>query len=205
MHWNAVRNEIGKTTMINPLDTQTTALLVMDHQRMLVDGYLTEPAVHLAKAKDVISKARAAGMPVIYIKVGFRPGYPEVSARNMMFSGVKASARFAHGDPAAEIASEIAPTETDLVVVKHRVSAFEGTDLAMLLRAANIETLVMFGIATSGVVLSTVRQGADLDYRMVVLEDLCADNDAAVHRFLMETLLPRQASVESSSEFLACL
>lgn len=191
--------------MTDTLDTRTTALLVMDHQRMLVDGYLPDAPAHLTRAQEVIAGARAADMPVIYIKVGFRPGYPEVSARNMMFSGVKAAGRFAHGDPAAEIASEIAPTDRDLVVVKHRVSAFEGTDLAMILRAAKVETLVMFGIATSGVVLSTVRQGADLDYRMIVLADLCADNDEAVHRFLIDTLLPRQATVQSSAEFLAGL
>lgn len=187
------------------LDPAKAALLVMDHQRMLVDGYTADPAAHLALAADVIAKARAKGMPVIYIKVGFRPGYPEVSERNMMFAGVKAAGRFASGDPSAEIAAEIAPSDQDIVVVKHRVSAFESTDLAMLLRAAKIETLVMFGIATSGVVLSTVRQGADLDFRMMVLKDLCADNDQAVHRFLIDTLLPRQATVLTSSEFFARL
>jgi len=191
--------------MTEPVDISTTALLVMDHQQMLVDGYLADPAAHLAKAGEVIAKARAAGLPVIYIKVSFRPGHPEVSARNTMFSSVKGAGRFTQGDPSSEIAQDIAPTDRDLIVVKHRVSAFEGTDLAMLLRAAKVETLVMFGIATSGVVLSTVRQGADLDYSMVVLDDLCADNDEAVHRFLVDMILPRQATVQSSAEFLARL
>lgn len=186
-------------------DPSTTALLVMDHQQLLVDGYTADPAAHLAAAASLIERARAAAIQVVYIKVGFRPGYPEVSPNNMMFSAVKANKRFAAGDQAAEIAAAIEPAEQDWVVVKHRVSAFEGTDLAMLLRASKIDTLVMFGIATSGVVLSTVRQGADLDYRMIVLEDLCADNDDAVHRFLLDILLPRQAKVISSEEFSSWL
>ncbi len=187
------------------LDSATSALLVMDHQALLVLGYVADPAAHLARVAATIDLARAAGMMVVYVKVGFRPGYPEVSDSNMMFAGVRAGGRFIEGDPKSEIPSEIAPAPGDVVVVKHRVSAFEGTDLAVVLRSRRVETLVMFGIATSGVVLSTVRQGADLDYRLVVLDDLCSDADAEVHRFLVEKVLPRQARVVTSAAFAGLL
>jgi len=66
---------------------------------------------------------------------------------------------------------------------------------ASVLRAGEIRHLVLCGIATSGVVLSAVRDAWDLDYRIVVLADACADNDAEVHRILLERLLPKQATV----------
>jgi len=184
------------------IDLKKTGLLVMDYQQLLVDGYVANPDAALSQAAEVMQQSRAAGIPVFYVTVGFRPGYPEVSDRNMMFSGVRAGERFRLGDESSAIPDAITPQDGDVVIVKHRVSAFEGTDLAMLLRAHDIETLILFGIATSGVVLSTVRQGADLDYRLVVLGDLCYDGDAEVHQFLIENILPRQAQVIAASDYL---
>jgi nicotinamidase-related amidase len=94
-----------------------------------------------------------------------------------------------------EVHPTLTPKHGDVVVTKHRVSAFAGTDLEMVLRANGIETLVLAGIATSGVVLSTVRHAADSDYKLVVVEDCCSDRDAEVHRVLMEKVFPRQATV----------
>ena len=69
----------------------------------------------------------------------------------------------------------------------------------MVLRSKSIETLILMGISTSGVVLSTVRHAADSDYRLVVVSDGCADPDAEVHRVLVEKVLARQATILSSS------
>jgi len=99
----------------------------------------------------------------------------------------------------------VAPQSGDIVVAKHRVGAFPGTDLDMILRANDIETLVMFGIATSGVVLSTLRHAADADYRLIVLKDCCSDRDAEVHRVLLEKIFPRQARVITAAEFAAAI
>ena len=80
-------------------------------------------------------------------------------------------------------------------MVKKRVSAFAGSDLAVLVRGQRIDTLVLTGIATSGVVLSTLREAADLDFGLVVLADACADADPEVHRVLTEKVFVRQADV----------
>jgi nicotinamidase-related amidase len=85
------------------------------------------------------------------------------------------------------------------------VSAFAGSDLDVVLRSQKIDSLVLTGIATSGVVLSTLRQAADLDFRLTVLRDGCEDADPEVHRVLMDKLFPRQAAVELASEWLARL
>jgi nicotinamidase-related amidase len=170
-----------------------------------LDGYTTDPQKYLNTAANVIGKARAAGAKIIYITVGFRPGFPEVSDNNTMFAGVRTAGWFVRGQLQTDIPAQIAPSATDVVIEKHRVSSFEGTDLALVLRSAKIQTLVLFGIATSGVVLSTTRQASDLDYRLLILRDLCADKDDEVHRVLMEKILPTQASILSSDEFLAQL
>ncbi|MGA8117024.1 MAG: isochorismatase family cysteine hydrolase [Actinocatenispora sp.] len=178
-----------------------SALLIMDVQRGIVDRYADDHDYlpRLGQARDA---ARAAGMPVIYVAVGFRPGFPEISARNKTFAAVRDSAAFANFDATTAIHPDVAPADGDVVVTKRRVSAFAGSDLDVVLRAGNIDTLVLTGIATSGVVLSTLRQAADLDYRLVVLADGCLDSDAEVHRVLTEKVFPRQADVLTVSEWI---
>jgi nicotinamidase-related amidase len=61
---------------------------------------------------------------------------------------------------------------------------------------------VLFGISTSGVVLSTVRWAADMDYKLAVVSDACADRDAEVHRVLIDKVFPWQATVVNTQEFL---
>jgi nicotinamidase-related amidase len=82
------------------------------------------------------------------------------------------------------------------------VSAFAGTDLDMLLRANEIRTLVLFGIATSGVVLSTLLEASDADFEIFVIGDCCTDMDERLHLTLIEGLFPRRAEVLSADGFL---
>src|SRR5262249_51519108 len=83
----------------------------------------------------------------------------------------------------------------DIIVTKRRVSAFTGSDLEVVLRAQGLSHLVLSGISTSGVVLSTLREAADKDYQLTVLSDSCADGDEEVHRILLTKIFPRQAEV----------
>jgi nicotinamidase-related amidase len=61
---------------------------------------------------------------------------------------------------------------------------------------------VLTGISTSGVVLSTLRQAADLDYALTVLRDGCADSDSEVHRILLDKIFPCQADVTATAEWI---
>jgi nicotinamidase-related amidase len=188
-------------------DIAHTALLAMDCQAGIVSIYAKPQEEFVARAAQVLRAARTAGMAVIHVQVGFRPGLPEVSSRNKLFAGVKANPQhqsFFQGASGA-IHPALGPEANDLVVTKHRVSAFAGTDLEMLLRAKKIETLVMFGIATSGVVLSTLLEAGDADYRVVVIEDCCADLDAEIHSALLKRLFPKRAEVLTADEFVKTL
>ncbi len=192
--------------MAEPLtiDRSRTAVLIMDYQAAVVAGFAADQEALVKRAAEVLSHARRAGLKIIYIVVNFRPGYPEVSPRNVNFNAVRQSGRFI-AEAGTEVHPAVAPQPGDITVVKHRVGAFPGTDLDMILRANDIETIIMFGIATSGVVLSTLRHAADADYRLVVLKDCCSDRDAEVHRVLTEKVFPRQATVTTAAEFLAAL
>ncbi|MGH9095799.1 MAG: cysteine hydrolase family protein, partial [Acidimicrobiales bacterium] len=172
----------------------TTAVLLMDFQAGILDRFGTDPGL-VSRINATAEAARSAGLPVLWIKVGFRPGYPEVSGRNRSFSAITTSRMFTDTDPGADLHSDLEVRDTDVVVVKKRVSAFSGSDLDLVLRAAEVDSLALAGIATSGVVLSTIRQAADLDFRLTVLADGCLDGDEEVHRVLVEKVFPRQAEV----------
>jgi nicotinamidase-related amidase len=180
------------------------ALLVMDVQNRIVDMLGDAGDAYLERLRRTVDAARNANVPVIYVVVGFRPGYPEVSSRNKGFSAARSSGRLSGADATA-VHDAVAPREGEVTVTKRRVSAFTGSDLEVVLRAQGIDTLVLSGIATSGVVLSTLRQAADMDYRMVVLADCSADADPEVHRVLTEKIFPRQADVMSGQEWVATL
>jgi nicotinamidase-related amidase len=109
------------------------------------------------------------------------------------------------GSEGAAIHPAAAAREGEPIVVKHRVSPFVGTDLETLLRAKCIDTLVLAGVRTSGVVLSTVRQAVDLDYELVVVRDCCADPDAEVHAMLLDIVIPKQAVVVTTAELAGAL
>ena len=183
------------------LERRRTAIVAMDLQAGVVSVYVKDPAF-IARVSRVIADGRAAGVSIIYVKVAFRAGVPEASPRNRFLSAVKASAahqRF-FADQSGAIDPRLAPHDNDLVVTKSRISAFAGTDLELLLRAKEIDTLVVFGIATSGVVLATALEAADRDYRVVVVNDCCADDDADLHRCVIEKVLARLTIVASAAD-----
>lgn len=138
---------------------------------------------------------------MIYVVVGFRPGHPEISPRNKSFARVAAAAGMVTGEPDSDVHPDVAPEPGDITVVKRRISAFAGSDLDVVLRSGGIDSLVLTGIATSGVVLSTLRQAADLDYGLTVLADACLDADPEVHRVLTEKIFPRHADVLTVAEW----
>ncbi|MFJ2831554.1 cysteine hydrolase family protein [Streptomyces sp. NPDC087263] len=181
-----------------------TALLVMDVQRDIV-GIADDGSGYLPRLRRAIDGARAAGIPVIYVVIGLRPGNPEVSPRNRVLTNAVRAGLFTEGDPGTEIHPDIAPQQGDVVVTKRRGSAFSGSDLDLVLRARDIDSLVLTGIATSAVVLSTLWRAIDLDFDLTVLADGCLDTDPQVHTMLIEKLFPQWADVITVEDWLKAL
>ena len=178
-----------------------TALLLMDLQPGILGRY-GDVTDYLARLASTADAARAAGVPVIHVAVQFRDGHPEVSGRNQGFAAIAAAGGLLASAPAGQVCAEIA-RDDEVLVVKRRVSAFAGSDLDVVLRSMEIDHLVLAGVATGGVVVSTLRQAADLDFRLTVLSDGCLDMDPEVHRVLVEKLFPRQAEVVTAAEWVA--
>ena len=171
----------------------TSAFLVMDVQNGIVERFKVADALHPLQL--AVQSARARSIPVIFVRVAFRPGYPDVSPNTRSFSALKERGGMLEIDDATQVWDGVRPEAGEVVVIKRRVSAFTGSGLEVVLRSQAIEHLILTGIATSGVVLSTLREAADRDYRLTVLSNACLDADPDVHRVLMEKVFPRQAEV----------
>lgn len=148
---------------------------------------------------EAITKARTNNIPVIYATLAFRPGFPEINPHNKFFDAFKQQVAGKYNETYAQVHPAIAPKENEIVVLKKRISAFTGSDLEVVLRSMGINHLVLTGVSTSGVVLSTLREAIDKDYIITVLSDGCADRDEEVHRVLTTKVFPRQASVVAVS------
>jgi nicotinamidase-related amidase len=181
-------------------NTQNTALLVMDMQSAILASLPDSTSVINNTAK-ALAMARQNQIPVIYVVVGFRTGSPEISTDNKGFAAAKERFASVSSDDFIKIHPQVIPAEAEVTTIKRRVCAFTGSDLEVLLRAYGVKHIVLTGVATSGVVLSTVREAADKDYRITVLADCCADGDEEVHRVLTTKVFPRQADVINVGEW----
>ncbi|MEU4505007.1 cysteine hydrolase [Streptomyces sp. NPDC024089] len=179
----------------------SSALLVMDVQRAVVD-IVDDGSGYLPRLRRAIDSARAANIPVIYVVIALRPGFPEVSPRNRALTAVARAGLHVEGDVGTEIHPDVAPRPGEVVVTKRRASAFSGSDLDVVLRAHGINSLVLTGIATSAVVLHTLCQANDLDFDLTVLADACLDTDSEVHQFLTEKLFPQWADVVTVDDWV---
>lgn len=183
--------------MDDRLDPARTALLVMDYQVGIVE-LLPDAHALLERAATAIDEIRARGGHVGWVRVGFDDKDFEAIPPGSVMARLATPDRRAamHADaPTTQIHASLHPQSDDITVRKIRVGAFTTTDLDRRLRERGVTSLVLAGISTSGVVLSTVREAMDRDYRIVVLDDACADPDAEIHEFLVTRIFTRNAGV----------
>jgi nicotinamidase-related amidase len=168
----------------------------MDYQLAWI-ATLSDPDPLLARAAKAISIARQRRVRVAYTFVAFTPAdYPAVSKNNIIFTQLTSKpGALDEGSKRMAIDARVAPRREDKVVRKTRVGAFARTDLDSWLRDLSIDTLILTGISTSGVVLSTVCDAADRDYRLVVVSDACADTVPQIQDTLMNKVFPQRAQI----------
>ncbi|GLY54137.1 cysteine hydrolase [Lentzea sp. NBRC 102530] len=179
----------------------TTALLVMDFQNGIV-GRIPGAEALLGNVSTAVEKVRADGGHVGWARVAFTDddfaAIPSTSVMARMATSVVRDSM--HADAATtQFHEKLAPQPDDIVVRKTRIGAFTTTDLDAQLTDRGVTSLVLAGISTSGVVLSTAREAMDRDYALTVLSDACADPDQATHEFLVNTLYPRYGEVVTVS------
>ncbi|MFB6711519.1 MULTISPECIES: cysteine hydrolase family protein [unclassified Streptomyces] len=185
------------------LDPARTALLVMDYQPAML-ALLPEGGDRLAllgRVEGAIADVRANGGTIAYVRVGFTEAdWDAIPAANKSFAPVARHRVMHHEDPAAAVHERLAPQDGDITVRKIRHGGLSTTDLDQRLRERGITTLVVSGISTSGVVLSTVIDAADRDYRLYVLSDGVADPDTEVHDVLLHRVFPARAHIIDTAE-----
>jgi nicotinamidase-related amidase len=181
------------------IESKKTAVLSLDIQQGILEMYPSSKGV-LPAAVQVVEAARKSGCYVFHVGIGFEPGYPEISLNHPRFSKLRERGVFIKGSESAQVHPSIIKSDESLIY-KHRVSAFSGNALQMILQSKGIDTLVLFGIATSGIVLSTLRMAADLDYKCIIIKDACMDSDPEVHRVLTEKVFANQATIVTAKEF----
>jgi biuret amidohydrolase len=187
----------------------TIALVLLDLQKGIVlsDKIPWQdpetPTKALKAAAALLDGARAAGIPVIHVGVNrplSRGAFDAVRSANAQKSGraPRDILAMAAGSADVEFVLPLLPGEEK--VLKIGVSAFEGTRLDALLRNAEARDVVVAGAFTHMVVESTVRQGFDLGYRMIVVEDACCAPAPGPHNAALTVGIPNFATVVKSAE-----
>lgn len=136
----------------------------------------------------LLAKARAAGVSVGFVRVGFSANYHEWPKDSPVFGGAPKAGLFRLGAFGTEIHPALEQRPGDVQVVKHRVSPFYSTTLMAQLRAQRIERIYCSGVSTQAVVQSTVRDAHDRDYDVVVFEEACCAHSEQEHRHSIESL-----------------
>ncbi len=176
----------------------------MHVQNMMVTGY--GGAEIIQPLQRAIAAARQNGIRVIYVRVAFTEGYPEVNPHNKLTVAIKEKVGVTLvGDPKTQIHEAVPPLEGEPVITNYRISAFAGSRLELVLRSLGIDTLVLTGISTGGVVLSTLLEASDKDYALTVLSDASAELDADLQQILMEKVFPPKAEVKTTDDWISSL
>jgi len=181
----------------------STALLLMDYQNAVL-GAVSDPEPVLDRARQALSWARANDVQVVHVRVAFTTeDFADVPSHSKAFAAVAENKFLLDGSPEAALHESLEVRDGDIHARKTRFGAFSTTELYRDLHAKGVDTLVIGGISTSGVVLSTLRDAADQDYRVFVLADATADPDPEVHRVLIEKVFPHQADIVQTDDLAA--
>lgn len=188
------------------LDPRRCAFLAMDFQHDILAVTPQYREKHLLETVTrVLDAARHTSATVVYITVSFRDDYADAPAHSPLFQAEKARGVMKVGSPGAAICEELTPQTGDLVINKHGVDPFNSTHLANVLRARDVETLVLMGVWTNYVVEATARTGADSGYRIIVVTDGCASDTEDHHQFFVTQILPMHGTAATASDVIAAL
>jgi nicotinamidase-related amidase len=217
------------TFEINP---RKTALIVFDMHNQLVKPQLFDPLAaeipQIAKAlahiekvlvpqvKRLIEHCRAKGIPLIYTHHAYRKDGSDMGIMAEIIRGVKEKRRFIRGMEGIQIYDEIKPREGDIVVEKHRFSAFYSTDLELILRGMGKDTLVVTGGVLDMGLESTVRDAVDRGFKVVLPRDGVAAKDISdegwgpigheeVERVVLSSLAHRFVMLLTTEEIISAL
>jgi len=204
--------------MSERLDAARSALVLFD----FLEGHVNRDAESkrryapvLENASKVLAAARKAGVMVAYANADHRAD-AATTARTLrdtdnrlrpIAAGDTESHRplITGGTPQARVVAELAPRADELIVPKHRWSAFHGTYLETALRARGIDTVILTGGSTDVGIASTAFAARDLGYNLVIVSDACTSPEQDNHDQLMRRFFPRMARVRTAQQVVSML
>jgi nicotinamidase-related amidase len=153
----------------------------------------------VANTAEAIRKARAAGVAIGYVRIGFSPDYRECPPNSRLFQGAKKAGMFKLGTWGTEVHPLLSPQPGDFDIIKHRVSPFYATSLEAILHAQKIQRLYVSGVSSSGAVLSAAKDGHDRGYDVFILDDCCCALTEAQHQAVIDQVR-RMTTVLNSTD-----
>lgn len=186
-----------------------SALIIIDFINDLAHskGKIARSAERIEKNKviersnEAIDFARKQNQLLIFVKVGFHPGYPDCPKNSPLFGAAAENGALLLGSWGTEFHEKLNFQKTDLVVIKPRVNAFYSTSLEAILRAQNIRRLILSGTATNMTIEHTAREAHDRDYSVVILKDACETATEESHQAALKSM-SRFCKIPSTSQFL---
>ncbi len=189
--------------------TTSTALLCIDFINEIVDakgklagkGYAEFAQRHetLDNVASLIDFVRTAGGLIIGVRLGFSSDYREQPEASPLFGQAKKFGALQMGTPATDFHAKLSFRPDDVTLWKHRVSAFFGTPLDLILRNRGIRDVLISGVATDLAVQAGARDAHDRDYRVTVISDACAAANDDDHEQSLR-LLEKVAKIQTLAE-----
>lgn len=190
-----------------------SALILLDLQNEMVDpkgkvgahglAKIVEDRGVLTNAKRCLEAARAAGMAVVHVRLGFRPDYADCLSVAARITGLKSNKAAIVGEFGTEFHPMVAPLANELVITKQCVNPFFNTGLMTWLMQNGIRRLYLGGVATHLVVESTARFADDAGFAPVVIEDICAAPNPALHDHFISMIAPAVGTVSNTEAFVS--
>ncbi len=169
----------------------TTALLALHYQNEVlhpegqikvgVSANSPERPALIRTASELLATARAASIPVISVRIAFRPDHADVIQNCRIFRNVVKLGAMVDGSWGAAFADGLGPAPGEFVVKHTRTNAFIGAPLEEILRCLGTRQLVVAGVSTNSVVEATVRHASDVGYEVTVIRDACSAGVSELH------------------------
>ena len=174
---------------MNLTPSRTAVIAVhMQHDIVTPEGAFGGFFAAQAAERDVIGQtgklldaARGAGATVVYTRVAWQPGYPDLVANSPLLAKVAQAQCLVEGSDKAEIVPQLTPQDGDVVLTHQRIGGFSASPLDVILRSRGIDTVLFTGVATNASVEGTARQASDLGYRTIIVTDACSAADPGAH------------------------
>lgn len=150
-----------------------------------------------AAAVPVLAAFRKRGLPVVFTRIVYAD---DGSDGGIWWEKAPRLRELTETAPASQVADLLAPHPREIIVRKTQASAFFGTGLAAILRAREVDTLVIMGLTTSGCVRATTVDALSLNFRPFVVTDCCGDRAIGPHEANLFDMGQKYANLITSGE-----